>query len=195
MEEKDIPELSEAEAGRSEAAKAALKGLADAAVEGRLDDESLAATRAQLGQIDLDMTRVLDSLHVPKDAGEYAEALTRILRRIPDGWGRWIGCGAGWYPLIVALDERLAEIAPDYELHQVKEKFGGLRYYFGAQDADEAIVASMDERVREAEQQASTTCEQCGAPGRISSRAGWYKTLCGSCSDGLGYVARTESSQ
>lgn len=73
----------------------------------------------------------LDAIHLPDDAGEYAEGLLRILNRIPPRWGRWISCDKGWYPLIIKLDERLAEIIPDYELHQVKEKYGTLRYYIG----------------------------------------------------------------
>ena len=73
----------------------------------------------------------LNQLHVPEDAGEYEEGLRKILRRIPLRWGRWISCGKGWYPLLIELDQKLAEVFPDYELHQVKEKFGTLRYYIG----------------------------------------------------------------
>ena len=76
------------------------------------------------------MNQVLNSLHVPEDAGEWADGLERILRRIPDGWGRWIDVGKGWYPIIVALDAHLATIDPGYAVHQVKEKFGDLRYYY-----------------------------------------------------------------
>lgn len=74
----------------------------------------------------------MNSIHVPADAGEHAEALAAMLRRIPDGWGRWIGCGSGWYALIVELDEQLCALLPNYAIHQVKEKFGGLRYYWEA---------------------------------------------------------------
>jgi hypothetical protein len=35
-----------------------------------------------------------------------------------------------WYPLLVELDEQLGALLPNYVLHQVKEKFGGLRYYW-----------------------------------------------------------------
>lgn len=38
----------------------------------------------------LDVRQLADALEVPTDAGEYADALRRILVRIPDGWGRWI---------------------------------------------------------------------------------------------------------
>lgn len=79
---------------------------------------------------------VLNTIHVPNDAGEYSDGLRRILERIPPRWGRWISCDKGWYPLIIELDQKLAEIFPDYELHQVKEKFSTLRYYIGFPQLD-----------------------------------------------------------
>lgn len=71
-----------------------------------------------------------DALHVPEDAGAWAGGLEVILRRIPERWGRYISCDAGWYPLLVACDRAPAQIAPDYQVHQVKEKFGVLRFCF-----------------------------------------------------------------
>jgi hypothetical protein len=80
--------------------------------------------------LDVDYQQLLNTVHVPEDAGEHAEALRGILLRIPYGWGRWISCDRGWYPLLVELDEQLRMLLPNYVLHQVKEKFGGLRYYW-----------------------------------------------------------------
>jgi hypothetical protein len=77
------------------------------------------------------MNEILNTIHLPEDAGEHSDDLRRILARIPENWGRWISCASGWYPLVIELDQRLSEIYPDYELHQVKEKFGTLRYYIG----------------------------------------------------------------
>ena len=37
--------------------------------------------------------------------------------------------------MIVGLDAQLAALDPEYTVHQVKEKFGGLRFYIGS-DAD-----------------------------------------------------------
>lgn len=54
---------------------------------------------------------------------------------------------------------------------QVKEKFGGLRFYVqGGDDYTSGIIAM-------AEQMSSSTCEQCGAPGESGGR-GWISTLC-----------------
>ncbi len=54
---------------------------------------------------------------------------------------------------------------------QVKEKFGGLRFYY--EGGDEVI----DGMVRMAESWASVTCETCGKPGHMRT-GGWIRTLC-----------------
>lgn len=125
----DAEPLDERTAARWDTARSALGALA-----GRITDESataddFAATRGQLDALDLDLAAVRDALHVPADAGPHRDGLERILRRIPDGWGRWISCGPGWYPLLVDLEAELAAIDPDHVIHQVKEKFGSLRVY------------------------------------------------------------------
>jgi len=53
----------------------------------------------------------------------------------------------------------------------MKEKFGGLRFYYDGGDDE---VSGM---VRMAEAWAEHTCEECGAPGK-SRDSGWIKTLC-----------------
>ena len=71
---------------------------------------------------------------MPEDAGQYAPGLAKILDRIPARWGKWISVSPGWYPLIIELDEKLADVEPNYVLDQVKSKFGGLRYYIELPD-------------------------------------------------------------
>ena len=122
------------------------------------------------------MNNALDALHMPDDAGEYADDLAAIMTRIPNGWGRWIGVGRGWYQLIIDLDHHLAEINPDYAVHQVKEKFGGLRYYIDG--VDYGVAAPL---VREAERKALVTCEMCGKPAQLSRNSYLYKTICPTC--------------
>lgn len=41
----------------------------------------------------------------------------------------WFECDDGWGTLIAELETRLKALSPDYAISQVKEKFGGLRYY------------------------------------------------------------------
>ncbi|WP_155770842.1 hypothetical protein [Mycobacterium colombiense] len=67
----------------------------------------------------MDEDTLLNAVHVPTDAGTYAEALQRIPCRIPHGWCvrwttpvkefmRWISHDAGWYPIVAILDNRVA---------------------------------------------------------------------------------------
>lgn len=92
---------------------------------------------------------------------------------------RWLtSVGAGWRPLITKLDEDLAGIAPDYEIFQVKEKFGGLRYYIGGVSPD--VYDEVHHLIGLAEEQSFRICERCGQPGRERS-GGWILTLCDAC--------------
>jgi hypothetical protein len=83
------------------------------------DADGFTAAFAALAQIGgrLDIEEVLNALHVPDDAGEHTGALRRMLLRIPDGWGRWIGCSRGWYANLVELDEQLQALFSGFELH------------------------------------------------------------------------------
>ena len=125
-----------------------------------------------------------DRMRLPTDAGDLTPALESILRRIPDGWGRWISCEKGWYPIVVGVDQQLVELDPEYVVHQVKEKFGGLRYYFQPSDAvsDEAC-RQMRQVVRDAEAEAWKHCETCGTTTGVvllEDRA-HHQTLCSDC--------------
>lgn len=85
--------------------------------------------------------------------------------------------GEGWWTIIADLDHDLREIVPDYQVVQVKEKFGGLRYYTDALHVDEATSAQVNQLIRRAEWYASLTCEECGHIGTLRSGS-WYRTLC-----------------
>lgn len=123
--------LSEPDRDRLRMLRSEVDSLTEAVVDGSLTAESLAAGVEAVRQVPLDSKTVLDALHLPTDAGEFEDGLRQVLHRIPAGWGRWVSCDAGWYPIIVALDEQIAAIAPEYEIHQVKEKYGTLRFYWG----------------------------------------------------------------
>lgn len=78
----------------------------------------------------------------------------------------------GWYPLIKELIVDLIELGWDKEVTQVKEKFGGLRFYVN-RESDE-----MFKRIQKAESDSYLTCEVTGKPGKIRTDIGWHRTLC-----------------
>jgi hypothetical protein len=106
-----------------------------------------------------------------------------------------VAVGSGWWPIIKSLcdeidhytkwrndnrqrllesnphNQRIPDQIPGVTVSQIKEKFGGLRFYYDGGDTH------IDGMVRMAEVWASHTCEVCGAPGRSRS-GGWIRTLC-----------------
>lgn len=113
-------------------------------------------------------------------------------------YGPGCGCGKGWIPLIEKLDAKLAAIDPDYEIHQIKEKFGALRYYVkfsfksGREwnpDTYEEIIVDPEayakfqqcyKMIDEATHESAHTCEVCGNEGKIQSAegGGWLQCRC-----------------
>ncbi len=96
--------------------------------------------------------------------------------------------GDGWYQILDSLcgniqsyiDWKNRSAAAGYKdfepveqvvAVQVKEKFGGLRFYY---DGGDDHISGM---VRMAESWAAVTCEVCGSPGKTRP-GGWIKTLC-----------------
>jgi hypothetical protein len=87
-------------------------------------------------------------------------------------------CSEGWWPILESLcasiqnhiDWKKGE-CPQVTVAQIKEKFGGLRFYYdGGDDRVRGMVIM-------AENWAEHSCETCGAPG-TSGGKGWIKTLC-----------------
>lgn len=78
----------------------------------------------------------------------------------------------GWVDIVDRLMADLIELGWDKELHQVKEKFGGLRFYTGN------LTDEQYERVGQAEKESYKTCEVCGKSGKARNNIGWVRTLC-----------------
>lgn len=176
-------EMTDAEKTSLAASNAVISDLAGALLS--RDREGVDAAFAAIHQVEsqVDRAALRDKIHMPRDAEGFEDDLRRIMLRIPDGWGRWISCSRGWYPIVIQLDHDLAAIDPGYELHQVKEKLGGLRYYFGVSEGtSKSDRQRMDELVDAAEEKCEATCELCGDPGiRHTTPHGWLRTLCASC--------------
>lgn len=129
---------------------------------------------------------------------EYEEFAKRMEEKYPDMLGNRYGgfaIGAGWWPIIEDLcgqidsytkwrnntreallkdnpyKHSIPEAVPQVVVEQIKEKFGGLRFYY--QGGDDHISGM----VRMAEMWAGRSCEECGKPGERRS-GGWIRTLC-----------------
>lgn len=89
-------------------------------------------------------------------------------------------CGEGWRGLLTDLCdtlEPLLESFPEDERPyavQVKEKFGGLRFYMMGSSLE------MEAAIDIAEERALKTCEVCGAPGQ-PNESGWISVRCIPC--------------
>lgn len=86
--------------------------------------------------------------------------------------------GEGWVPILDRLANDLVMLGWDRQCDQIKEKFGGLRFYIG--EGNDAMWRRIDQATNESEQ----TCENCGAPGHKRGRESqryWIKTFCDDC--------------
>jgi len=96
--------------------------------------------------------------------------------KIDPNYGQYISVDEGWYQIVVDCDKELTAIDPNYRIFQIKEKFGGLRYYFQPSQSD--TLEAMNEVVSKYEEMASRTCEATGMPGVLmKSSTGRVKTL------------------
>ena len=85
----------------------------------------------------------------------------------------------GWFDILWRLCEdlepRVAELEQEtgcqFEVLQVKEKFGGLCFRINRRTED------VRRRIEAAEGESIRTCEVCGKPGKLRED-GWIKTLC-----------------
>lgn len=117
----------------------------------------------------------------------------KLISRIPKGWGKYISCAEGWYYILEDLEQKLSYLDPDYQIVQVKEKFGTLRFYYQS-NKDKLVQDIMDDCVNRAEYYSQSTCEYCGSSsvrsisGKVKynttvklREASWVKTACDEC--------------
>ena len=89
-------------------------------------------------------------------------------------------CGDGWYnivwrlcvdlePLVTELEKETGE---QFEAVQVKAKLGTLRFYVSHH------TDAIDQRIEEAQQESSRTCEVCGQSGIQRETGGGVRAVC-----------------
>lgn len=108
------------------------------------------------------------------------------LYKVPEGYRFVFDVGEGWYDLIAELSHKLEVMIVEYMKEepedefipravQVKEKFGGLRFYMST------YLEDMSELIDEAEDKSYEICEICGDVGKVIAKQGWIRTRCMTC--------------
>jgi len=127
----------------------------------------------------------------------------KLFKRFPSFFrGREVGCkytlmvfgfmhDDGWYNLVYKLCEDIERILKEecpefldkFIVLEVKEKFGGLRFYTGG--VHEKVADKIFSLISKAEEESYRICEVCGKEGclRINREYRWYKTLCDECAN------------
>ena len=115
------------------------------------------------------------------DYETFAKRMEKSYPKMFQGKYGGFAVGKGWYPILERLcaniqqhiewKNRETEVVPQVVVEQIKEKFGGLRFYYQGGDDN---VAGM---VRMAEAWADVACEECGGIGKRRG-GGWVRTLC-----------------
>ncbi len=132
---------------------------------------------------------------IPEDE-PYEKLIDELEALYPKMYSQPYGCvctGPGWWPIITqlsfAIHQHLVHIeqrslwciehgkeppepVEQVVVTQIKEKFGGLRFYY---DGGDDYIAGL---VEMAEVWAENTCEVCRAPGKEFNVRGWLQTLC-----------------
>lgn len=92
-------------------------------------------------------------------------------------------CGEGWAAILerLFLDlEKVIPVAIDWHAVQIKEKMGGLRVYYDIKprDVPDDLRWAIYRLVSLAEARSYDTCEQCGRPGLLRNRTGFFFVSC-----------------
>ena len=106
--------------------------------------------------------------------------LNEKYRRLFRPHGMYFECHDGWADILdayFAVVDHYVKRAKDYDVRQVKEKYGGLRIIDSVTVRDKAVIAAIDEARELAEARSFYVCEKCGQPGLLRGR-GWYYTAC-----------------
>lgn len=98
----------------------------------------------------------------------------------------------GWDALVDTMADELTQqlsaegVDPaDYEVVQIKEKFGEIRYY------DSSHSDAVDDIIEKYAKLSGCTCANCGAPAEYMS-IGYFLPFCGECKRKLGREGRIQ---
>ena len=105
--------------------------------------------------------------------------IEELKKKIVPEYSKSIDVDEGWYQLVIDCDRELTGVDPNYEIYQVKEKFGTLRYYTKPSNMDDKhTLMKIGEIISKYEELSAVTCEATGDWGVLMhSSTGWRKTL------------------
>lgn len=115
-----------------------------------------------------------------------AEEFPNLYRKAPadtehalHAFQKWSFDGSmiGWYDLLHELSTNLEPLFIADEslyVHQVKEKFGGLRFYISHYPKDLIIREKVSSFINDAQEKSLKTCDICGKPGTLGSPERYY---------------------
>lgn len=90
-------------------------------------------------------------------------------------------CSDGWFDLIHKLCVDISSLNPpeNFRVVQVKEKFGGLRFYV------DGSTAEISQLIHQAEEQSYQICENCGTTEGVTTAPNpgksWVLSFCANC--------------
>jgi hypothetical protein len=118
------------------------------------------------------------------DFNKYDKFVQRLEEQFPKMFSEpygGIAVGEGWWTIVESLcgqiqhhidwKNKFGPVVDQVTVAQIKEKFGGLRFYYDGGDEQVRGMVSM------AESWASNTCEICGVPS-TKQTTGWIKNVC-----------------
>lgn len=88
----------------------------------------------------------------------------------------------GWGDLVYKLCEDISMKSDHIKVAQVKEKFGGLRFYIDVAGDEDVVpyetVKEIYSLISKAESESFKICEVCGEPGSTEGATSWITTKC-----------------
>ena len=100
-----------------------------------------------------------------------------------NGWNQLLIDALG---KIINLLEKSSIPLNYFQIDQIKQKFGTLRFYWSWLDPENKIkpkniINKIEQIINKTEQISASTCENCGLIGRRSAIKSWCFTLCQTC--------------
>ncbi|MFA7265461.1 MAG: hypothetical protein WC054_04030 [Candidatus Nanopelagicales bacterium] len=126
------------------------------------------------------LTRILAEMHALDSDTEPHDDWDSTITEDAERFYNYMGIhsvGPGWWRLILDCHKELMGIDHYYEIGQIKQKLGGLKYYINSTVHNEDQRTSMQEIIDRCERRSRFICEQTGHPGVLMEQTGSVATL------------------